>query len=60
MKHQYLEHALLVVLAEALLAQARFEEAESLCHSLQPPLKLRKMERLRLPIVRAKLSHTRN
>ncbi|KAL4948712.1 hypothetical protein BDW69DRAFT_88721 [Aspergillus filifer] len=60
MKRQYSKQALLVVLAEALFAQARFEEVDSLCHSLQPPLKLRKMERLRLSIVQAKLSHARN
>ncbi|KAL4960558.1 LipA and NB-ARC domain protein [Aspergillus stella-maris] len=60
MKHQYSKQALLVVLAEALFAQARFEEADSLCHLLRPPLKLRKMERLRLSIIQAKLSHARN
>ncbi|OJJ52119.1 hypothetical protein ASPSYDRAFT_95826 [Aspergillus sydowii CBS 593.65] len=60
MKYQDSNQALLVVLADALFAQGKFAEADTLCLSLQPPLKLKRVERLRLSIVRAKLSHVRN
>ncbi|PGH03424.1 hypothetical protein AJ80_08672 [Polytolypa hystricis UAMH7299] len=44
-------------LAESLFAQERYREAETICSEAQSQEKLSKMEKLRLAIIRAKLSH---
>lgn len=58
LERQNSNHATLTVaLAESMFAQEKFDEAKALCLTLHPPLKLLKMEKLRLSIVQAKLSH---
>ncbi|KAH8430072.1 uncharacterized protein LDX57_007743 [Aspergillus melleus] len=58
LERQNPHHATLTVaLAESMFAQEKFDEAKALCLTLHPPLKLLKMEKLRLSIVQAKLSH---
>lgn len=46
-----------LALAESLFAQERYTEAETFCSEVQSQEKLLKMEKLRLAILRAKLSH---
>lgn len=51
------EFLLKLSLAESLFAQERYTEAETICSEAQSQEKLLKMEKLRLAIIQAKLSH---